>query len=479
MLKFCPKCRHPLNGGEKFCPNCQQDLREYQEDNNQPAQSGRNQAPQQVAPRPPKRPMSKKNKIILSIIGALVVVFGIFYAWGSSYYSNSNQVNRILSALKDPKQAGGKYVSCDDPNVKITDSSVKPLQNYYKNHSNQADELKYALTSNAGNSDVQLVQSGHHFLIFPKYTAQFHGYTPKIETNHANSIVKMNGKSIGKLTGSSSHFSKELDPVLPGHYEFSIKSKVAGRTLTANANTNIWSNQNVDLNINTETLVIKSVPNGTVYINDKKVGSLSNKGELTLSDYPITKHMTLYVSGKFGKKELQSKTITDLDEGLENAATDDDSAIISASGKKYVIRPEWKGLASNEEAGHLLSDVFESGGEKSQYVGEAGNSSYLAMKKMFDGFRDDDSVNNFDTDVKIESITPYDTDESQVNYVVTFTFEHDDYTHVQVIEYTGCILKNVDRDFKVDKIGSAHVKQDKKVTGDSDDEDSDTNDDDD
>lgn len=315
--------------------------------------------------------------------------------------------------------------------------------------------------------NIRLVQSGRYFLLFPKYTAQVTAYTPKISTNHANSVVKVGDKSLGTLTKSGGRYVKTAPAIIPGKYTFSIKSNVEGRKLTATSTTNVWSSDTVNLDIHTETLNIKSVPNGTVYINDKKVGTLNGKGNLVLKDYPITKNMTLYVKGTFNNKTLTSKKISDLAHDLEYG---DDEDIVTQSGSKYVIKPEWKGLVTDDEAKDVLNHAFDNSSlDEDDFVDGGGNDSYGELKRMFKTYNDDDDIRTYESDIDIKSITPNENNSSLVTYTVTWTFEHDDYNRRQVVAYSNAILTKKDGKAMIKQIGSGKLIKDHKVATDNDD----------
>ena len=135
--------------------------------------------------------------------------------------------------------------------------------------------------------NAQLVQSGHYLLFFPKYMLKFHTYTPMVNTNHPNSTLSLNHKKVGSLTENSNSYSKKIGPVLPGQYHLLVNSKVSGRNLSVASTVNVWSNNDINMNIATKTFTVASVPNGKVYINDKFAGQLDKKGELRFRNCQI------------------------------------------------------------------------------------------------------------------------------------------------------------------------------------------------
>ena len=91
MEKFCPNCGKEIKGEADFCPNCGYKLKKEKISKpSQPIIQKNGDETRSQIRHSKKKPMSKRNKIILSIVGVLAVLFICFYAWGSSYYSEHN-----------------------------------------------------------------------------------------------------------------------------------------------------------------------------------------------------------------------------------------------------------------------------------------------------------------------------------------------------------------------------------------------------
>ncbi|GAA2867725.1 zinc-ribbon domain-containing protein [Lactobacillus intestinalis] len=460
---FCPNCGHPLKPGAEFCPNCGYNVRTKQtpqkENSTQPTPSRSTQ------PRPHK-PLSKKTKIIISTVSAPFVVFIIFYAWGTHHYSKNNQIDKITETLRNPKEDMSKYVVPDTPAMKVTAETVKPLQNYYQEHQTSVTKMNQNLKDGIDpNSDISLVKNGHYLLFFPKYQLQVKTYQPQVETNHGDSSVTMNGKSIGKLSGDNGKYYKKLSLVFPGKYHFAVNSKVEGRSLSATSTSNIWANKTLNMDIETQTFSVKSVPNGEVYINDKKVGTLDNDGEITFKSYPITRNMALYVLYNGTKSELvtdMSDSFGDFtsegdeDDDYTDDASNENSADVTKQDGSYVVTPKWKGLISKDDANDLLSDAYEDPNDD-KFVNGSDNKWYGQIKQQNDRWDKSDEINSYDTDVSIESIYPAKGNQSKVNYKVTYTLNYDDYTKKQIVEYTGGILQKDGDDYLIKTIGDGKL----------------------
>ncbi len=145
-------------------------------------------------------------------------------------------------------------------------------------------------------------------------------YSPTVVTNHENSTIKMNGKNVGKLSASGDYYQKKLD---------------------------LFSNHQVSLNITTGSFTVSSVPNGEVYINDKKVADLDDKGpagsedaEDLLQDIWDGNHSEDWVNGSSNTGYLSIKKLHDNWDDSDSVANYNEVVSVlstspAGSGKTY------------------------------------------------------------------------------------------------------------------------------------------------
>lgn len=284
---------------------------------------------------------------------------------------------------------------------------------------------------------------------------QLKTYTPQIRTNHANSTIYVNNKKFGGVDGSGEDYYKKIAPLFPGKYHIEVKSVASGHQLSADKSTTIFSNKEINMNIKTVNFMIKSIPSATIYINDKKVGNLDKRGAKVFKDYPVTDDMKIYVVTKVDGKSIKSESVDYDDMGFED---DDDSS-------SNVIKPEWPGLISKDDAEELLEKDFTSP-EEDDFVGGAENKGYQELHSQDSGFDNDDDINDYNMECSVVSITPAPNNCSSVTYKITYTFEHDDFEHKQVMLYTGGLFKQTgdsdDNNQKIKSIGNGKIISDKK-----------------
>lgn len=267
MKKFCPNCGHAVKSDATFCPNCGYNL------------------------------LNKESKVNQVNSGSVKKVEKSKFCpiCGKKIKADAKICPNCGHSFVEKKVDTGKNSSSQRrkpalQDVEINNNTIKPLRTYYQNNKKVVDTMRSDYKAGLDSSEhVDLVQSGHYMLIFPKYVLKVKTYSPKIQTNHYNSTLNMNKQNMGSLRGSGDNYSKKISAILPGEYHFIINSQVSGRKLSATSNVDVWSNKAIDMNIRTDTFTVKSVPNGLVYINDKKVGTFVNGSDN--SDYKDIKKL--------------------------------------------------------------------------------------------------------------------------------------------------------------------------------------------
>ncbi|WP_296227233.1 zinc-ribbon domain-containing protein [uncultured Lactobacillus sp.] len=476
-MVFCAKCGAKNKAGDQYCANCGAKLIK---------QSKLKQPMQQTKPLRQAKPYKKRvdvkksrhGKIAAVIVVVALLILAAGYGFGKSYYAKDKQIDRIISALKDPSQDLSPYVKTDDSSFQLTKKSVQPLQTYYKENKTTANNLgsKWKNQEELDASfkkSVSLGEDGHYFFLFPRYKLMVKTYSPTVVTNHANSTIKMNGKNVGKLSASGDYYQKKLDPVIAGRYTFSVSANLSGKTISPSpVKLDLFSNHRVSLNITTGSFTVSSVPNGEVYINDKKVADLNGKGQASFKDYQITSGMSLYVKKSgIGKSDTidnfdqyvttpadqENDSDDDYDDDDDDSQSSDQIKVVNGS---WVLTPSWPGLASTEDAEDLLRDIWDDNDSK-DWVNGSSNSGYLSIKKLHDNWDDSDSVSDYDEVVKVLSTSPAGGGKTYVNYTVThnlsYTDDKDD-TSVTDTYQKGIISQDSDGDYVLEKLGTPNAK---------------------
>lgn len=381
--------------------------------------------------------MTKKkglHHLVLSLV--LLLVLASLYGWGHFYYQRSNQIERIVLAVNNPKDNLAQYVTGKDPDLKVTNANLKPLQNYFAKNPQAYQKLVHNLKNNRTNSQISLSQTGTYFFIFPKYTLRVPVFRPQVKTNHANSELTVDKKKLGIMQGANQNYYSELGMVFPGRYHLSVKTKVGKRLLTSDSVVNIWSDKTINMAIKTASFQIRSVPNGVVYLNDKKLTTLNEHGQASFTKYPLTKSMELYVESSYQGQKIKSETVKDLATAIKSDFADSDDSIDDydqtnyAGNQKqdvyqdvegdYVVNPLWTGLISKQEAGRLLYQTYLKL-NVANFDKQKKNKSYQALKKSLTTFKK--HKQNLKLAVNILQILPAGDNYSSVDYQLVYKFK--------------------------------------------------------
>lgn len=440
--KFCPNCGTAVKATDKFCPKCGNKLIV-----NKPAPV------KQVKPR---KPLPKKTKISLAVVAAVLLVLLGLYNWGKSEFSRQKQVDAIISAIKDPAKDLTPYVEIDDSKASVNTQKLKSIQSYYEKNKTQANML-------ASPTNTTIVASGHKWLFYPKYVLKLDTYSPKVISNHANSIIYLDGQKIGSMVKDGEGYSKTLSHVIPGEHKLTVQFEANGKTLTSKRTVDIWSNESINLGIETISFTVQSVPNGIVYLNNEKVGKLDAKGIKVFKDYPTNMELNLYVASTFNKQRIRSQRVENLTSTIRNeeyssypdldtlGSGEASDTVYEQDGEIYVT-PIWAGMITEDDAQEILEDAFEDPLEE-DFVGGLSNKDYQILKKQYDAWNDNDKLDDVSVEVKIKRIRPAGDNYSSVDYQLIYHYEYEDSEKTQTHNYENAIFHYEDDEQKLQLFG--------------------------
>ncbi len=409
-------------------------------------------------------------KLIIFLL--ILLALGIFYGWGSFYYQRDRQIDRIVANLCNPKVDMTDDVEATNPDMNVTENSLKPLQHYFKNNRHAAQTLKLNLRKGNDSDQISLIQSGTHWLLFPRYQIKVQVYRPQVETNHSNSFLLVNNENYGQMEGAGQNYYKALGMVFPGRYHLVVNTKASGRRLKANSVVNIWSNTTVNMKIKTGTFQVRSVPNGIVYINDHKAKKLDNNGQAVFKNYPLAKNMELYVRSTYHGKKIRSYTVRDLSSSIDSEFsqsddnTSDYSGAINYNGNAakdvyqdiegdYIVNPIWPGLATQKEVEQILTANFKRV-DANDFVNDKDNQGYKTLKKQNKLFTKDKK--HLKITVHVGKVLPAGNDYTEIAYQVVYKYRHRSKKKKKVISYAQGIFHNEKNVQLIDKIGTEVIK---------------------
>ncbi|MCZ3744306.1 zinc ribbon domain-containing protein [Lactobacillus mulieris] len=380
----------------------------------------------------PKNNFSKRKQrlVIGLLLGTCSVLFFAF--WGMNYYSRDNQLSQITNYLENPNKKGfAAYIVSDKTGAISHNKSYK--------------------------SSIKLIKNGAYWLVFPRYKLSLPTYSLTVTTNHANSKLKINNnyKSMSKQGNT---YAVSLNKLIVGQYNLSTHVKLSGRDLSSTKSINLFNNQTVKMDIKTLTFTVQSLPNASVYINNKKVATLNEQGKTTINNYPITSKTKIFVSYENNDSTIDSEISSSLAHFAQKGKA---VGNLQKKNGKYVYMPTWQGLASSQEAKTLLAKAFSKKITSGDFVNSTNNTDYKTLKKMFKGFNKDSKIKSYSTSVKIIKVLPLGNNESQISYEVTYKFKHKSDTRIQVMKYTNAVLYKKGNNIKIQSVGGGSIISDK------------------
>lgn len=481
--KFCPNCGSEVPQAGNFCPNCNFDLRVNSVESQQPVTpvqpTQQQMPPTQTRTSSPKLPISGKTKFIRILIGIIALVIVVGYYAGTKYYSKENQIERITDALKTDKNME-TYFSTSDTALKITDESMKPASDAWGS-TDSLKTFKNELTNGTSTStQFHLKESGKHWLLFPKYTADFSTVSVNLSTNSSGAVIKMNDKKVA--TADSDNYSKTISNLVPGNYIIKAAGSIDGTKLNNKSTETLTSStSDVNLDLSTLTFRIKSIANADIYVNSKKVGTTDDDGSATIGPIASSGNNRLQLKEKVGDNTLVtseyqiSGSDDDNDVSLNN--TDENGFQDSSSSNLFNIN--FPNMLTLDDAENYIDNLFTQiddytidGDDSSEdsndsygsigsfFVNGSSNTDAKAWMTIAKNYHDDDSISSVSYDAKVSSVTPTDKNKFDVTYDVTYTFNltdsDDNYsTKTQVFRYTAKVNYSNNDDFLIKSITPA------------------------
>ena len=468
---FCPHCGKKIPANSVFCPHCGQKVaitsKSSANISNKQPEKTHNSKKQAAVSLKKKQPTK-----LYAIIAALVVIFGLL-AFGHYYYNETRQIDRIVSALGNPKKNLKHDVTTNDPNLKVTNDALKSTQKYYSANKDKLSDLSEELKDGGGDGQISIVRSGRAWLLFPRYKAQINSVYATIGSNHAKTTVYADGQKAGQVKHSSEDdlYSYKVGPLFPGTHKFTVKSKLSNKKVSSTSSFNILSSTSKNMDIQTADLKVSGLPNGKIYLDDKKIGNLNGDGKAYIKNAVINNSSSLYTTAQLNKKTIKSKKVY-----LYNLINDDDDPDYHGEDNSPLnIQTKFAGMVSKEDAEDLLGDAFidvdddDDDDIASDFVGGSSNSDYSDLRKLASDAKNNDEIIDSSTDVSVKSLKFLGNNQTQVTYTVDFKLDmDDDSTKSQHMEYTNCIIQKSGGSYKIKVLGSGKMISQSRTSGDDD-----------
>lgn len=450
MKKICPNCGREVDPEAEYCPFCHFNLvnndktmvtvdvgllgrkRKSHFIKKKPKKAATKFAPKSKLKKTPKanpvppahasKIQPKKKMHLWSGIGALIVlVIAVLIMGSTSFYSRKSQLNRIEDSIRNGKV--DHLVAADKQ--KITPQKLKPLSDYYRKNPRAYKKLKKNLLGKNDGS-IRVIQAGHYLSIFPRYVVQLPTYQLTVKNPYQHTAVMVNDQ----------HF-KNGAKVLPGRYRIKAENIYLGQTTKSEKTIDLWSDKASQVKLNVGTFKIKSVANGKVYLNNKLVTQLDNRGQKTFDDVPLTHDFSLYVAKKKNGKLIKSRKIT-------NAAS-------KIKAKQNIV---FNLPIGNSSVQSLLERNFNKP-KATDFVGGKKNSSFTQIKKIVGAFKKSPNLTSYQAKARQDN-----KNLSSLRYHVIFECKFNmGGTSKQVIRFHNASVKKTHAGMKIVSIGIGKLKK--------------------
>lgn len=300
-MSVCTKCGTQFVESVQFCQNC-----------------GKKREIPVV-----KKKMSSGTKVGITLLALFVIAIVGLYLYGSSYYTQVAQVDRMITILQEGDgEKLAEIITADDPLVTVTRESLTPLFSYIKENPSYVNELKEYLRqgekqgTGIERADFSLTKDGKYFFLFDRYKLKAKTYYTTLLTNEKGVSLKMNGKEIDKTDDKK--FEKQYGPFLPGNQEFQSEYKNDYVKLSREEKVVLMkqsqNNVTIDLTLQGQYITVQTnVPGATLYVNKKPVTALTGE-EITWGPVATDGSTTIYLerNGESGRETTKVETVTAL-----------------------------------------------------------------------------------------------------------------------------------------------------------------------
>lgn len=300
-MNVCTKCGIHFEDGVQFCQNC-----------------GTKRGNPVV-----KKKMSGGTKVGITLLALLVIAIIGLYLYGSSYYTQVAQVDRMITVLQERDgEKLAEIIRADDPAVIVTRESLTPLFSYIKENPSYVNELKKYLRQGEKQgdgierADFSLTKDGKYFFLFDRYKLKVKTYYTTLLTNENGTSLKLNGKEIDKTNDKK--FEKQYGPFLPGTQVFQAEYKNDYVKLSREEKVVLikqsQNNVTVDLTLQGQYITVQTnAPGATLYVNQKPVIALTGE-EITWGPIATDGSVAIYLerNGENGRETTKVETVTAL-----------------------------------------------------------------------------------------------------------------------------------------------------------------------
>ncbi|WP_273831901.1 zinc ribbon domain-containing protein [Guptibacillus sedimenti] len=340
-MKFCTSCGKEAKDKE-FCQHCGAKLGS----NNLVNKPEVKQSPAS----------SKKRKILLgSILALIVIVFAVFKV-GESYTDKFNQLSRFEENLNQGNvKELVSLLESSDSTLDVSDSNVKSLLTYLKENPDEKETLMNHLRETASSIDmtqqvsaevddgnnqlIKMEKQGKKFFVYDNYDFILQPFPLFIDTNEEEVSYLVDGKKVSHVETKDGLIN--LGSFLPGEYK--VEGKLSSELIDLSKEINVKhfeKNNYSVLEFDVETISIRSnVEKFDVLINGKNTDvSFTDGKQVEVGPVMVDESMTAQVQrdAPFGKLKSSEMAIDDTYLEVEAVLSDKQKEKVAQSLKQHL-----------------------------------------------------------------------------------------------------------------------------------------------
>ncbi len=306
-MKKCKNCRHVNRDTESFCEECgaplMNELMHQEENQAQPSMNKGNES----------TPLRSKRSWIWVFLFVFIVLGAGSYFLGTHYFSKEQQISHFIEAIENgDAQELSKKMRTNESEFQVNPQSIKPLITYYQKNPTELKKLEKALLKDKKLHGLTIRETSQTAFFFHRYQFILTPVSVQLTTNQRGVTLAMNGREVG--TSDSTTYQKELGPLAPGQYTFTATVKDSTGEPVITEEYRLLEEENyissIPLDFKRMNFVVESnLPDADIYINDRKVGTLTN-GSKTIVPLFWSKGMTIQLKKTINGEEIQTSKET-------------------------------------------------------------------------------------------------------------------------------------------------------------------------
>ncbi|MFC3931640.1 zinc ribbon domain-containing protein [Streptococcus dentapri] len=365
-----------------------------------------------ASPKSVKSAMPRWKKVLIGFVTVLILAAVSAFIYGNHYYSREAVADRYLEVAGKDFKKQLVYEVWSDTKKQIKNSDLK-----------YTDTSKVFTETDKDNllKGSKMVQTGHEYLIFPKWKVAVDPASVKVSTNTKDLKITINENTYA--TSDSEDYSADVKRLYPGTYDFVANGKVNNQDIEVSLQEDLRgsSSESIKLDVKYLNFKLKSnISDGDVYVGSKKIGKVTN-GQYSASHLAVTDSASVYVQKKFSDgTSIKSETASIESISDDDTLTLDAVGVLDRDTADDLITAAYDKLSSyavDNTTPDDLDDIFQGGSDNSMYkdITDVIDTNTINAKN-----RKADSVTFSDVDVT--SVVQTSKTKFTVNFTVIYDF---------------------------------------------------------